>query len=73
MSDYSEVVRDENKRKGLSRRTLPRFDDKIPAWTSHNRRLARDFERYARSVAAFIRLAMIRIMLRRLTNPTLCS
>ena len=43
------------------------------AWISHNRRLARDFERYARSAAAFIRLAMIRIMLRRLTNPTLCS
>ena len=43
------------------------------AWISHSRRLARDFERYARSAAAFIRLAMIRIMLRRLTNPTLCS
>ena len=27
------------------------------AWISRNRRLARDFERYARSVAAFIRLA----------------
>jgi transposase len=27
------------------------------AWISHNRRLARDFERYARSAAAFIRLA----------------
>jgi transposase len=38
------------------------------AWISHFRRLARDFERYARSVAAFIRLAMIRIMLRRLTR-----
>ena len=35
------------------------------AWISRNRRLARDFERYARSAAAFIRLAMIRIMLRR--------
>jgi transposase len=43
------------------------------AWISHNRRLARDFERYARSAAAFIRLAMIRIMLRRLTRPALCS
>ena len=42
------------------------------AWISRNRRLARDFERYARSVAAFIRLAMIRIMLRRLTKPTPC-
>jgi Transposase DDE domain len=43
------------------------------AWISRNRRLARDFERYARSTAAFIRLAMIRIMLRRLTRPTLWS
>jgi transposase len=36
------------------------------AWISRNRRLARDFERYATTVA------MIRIMLRRLTRPTLC-
>ncbi|MFZ0071838.1 MAG: IS5 family transposase [Xanthobacteraceae bacterium] len=42
------------------------------AWISRNRRLARDFERYARTVAAFVRLAMIRIMLRRLTRPSLC-
>ena len=39
------------------------------AWISHNRRLARDFERYTRSVAALVRLAMIRLMLRRLTRP----
>jgi transposase len=39
------------------------------AWISRCRRLCRDFERYARTVAAFIRLAMIRIMLRRLTKP----
>jgi len=38
------------------------------AWISRNQRLARDFERYARTVAAFVRLAMIRIMLRRLTK-----
>jgi transposase len=43
------------------------------AWISHNRRLARDFERYARSAAAFVRLAMIRIMLKRLTRPAHCS
>ena len=36
------------------------------AWISRNRRLARDFERYSTTVVAFIRLAMIRIMLRRL-------
>lgn len=43
------------------------------AWISRNRRLARDFERYASTVVAFVRLAMIRIMLRRLTRPILCS
>ena len=43
------------------------------AWISRNRRLARDFERYARTVAAFFRLAMIRIMLRRLTTTNPCA
>jgi len=36
-------------------------------WISRNRRLARDFERNCRIAAAFVRMAMIRIMLRRLT------
>lgn len=42
------------------------------AWISRNRRLARDFERYAATGVAFVRLAMIRIMLRRLAaaNPS---
>ena len=43
------------------------------AWIARNRRLARDFERYASTVVAFIRLAMIRIMLRRLTRLNTCS
>ncbi len=42
-------------------------------WISRNRRLARDFERYATTVTAFIRLAMILFMLKRLTRPSLCS
>ena len=42
------------------------------AWISRNRRLARDFERYASTVAAFIRLAMIKLMLRRLARSNLC-
>ena len=42
------------------------------AWISRNRRLARDFEHYATTVSAFVRLAMIRIMLRRIAaNPSL--
>ena len=41
------------------------------AWISRYRRLARDFERHATKAAAFVRLAMIRLMLRRLTaNPS---
>jgi len=43
------------------------------AWISRNRRLMRDFERYDTTVAAFVRLAMIRLMLKRLTKPSLCS
>jgi len=43
------------------------------AWISRNRRLARDFERYATTVAAFVRLAMIRLMLKRLTRLSPCS
>jgi transposase len=43
------------------------------AWISRNRRLMRDYERYARTVAAFVRLAMIRLMLRRLTRSTVCT
>jgi hypothetical protein len=35
------------------------------AWISRCRRLARDHERQARKAAAFVRLAMIRLMLRR--------
>jgi len=40
------------------------------AWISRNRRLARDFERYATTVTAFVRIAMIRIMLKRLAANT---
>jgi len=60
----------------VKRHDVPRFEvvpkrwivERTLAWISHFRRLTRDFERYARSVVAFIRLAMIRIMLRRLTR-----
>jgi len=33
----------------------------------------RDFESHAATVAAFVRLAMIRLMLKRLTKPSHCS
>jgi transposase len=58
----------------VKRNDVPRFEvlpkrwivERTFAWISRNRRLARDFERHVRFAVAFIRLAMIRIMLRRL-------
>ena len=44
-----------------------RIVERTLAWISRCRRLARDYERHARKAAAFVRLAMIRLMLRRLT------
>jgi transposase len=38
------------------------------AWISRNRRLTRDFERYASTAVVFVRLAIIRLMLKRLTR-----
>jgi len=38
------------------------------AWISNCRRLARDYERYIKSAVAFVKLAMIKIMLRRLAR-----
>ena len=40
------------------------------AWISRNRRLARDFENLARTATALVRLAMIKIMLRRLARTS---
>jgi transposase len=62
----------------VRRHDVPRFEalpkrwivERTFAWISRCRRLAKDFERHARKAAAFIRLAMIRVMLRRLTSPS---
>ena len=60
-----EIVRrcDKNKFVVLPKRWIV---ERTIGWISRNRRLARDFERHARIAAAFIQMAMIRIMLRRL-------
>ncbi len=39
-----------------------------PAWVTINRRLTRDFERYAETAAADIQIAMIKLMSRRLAR-----
>jgi transposase len=62
----------------VKRSEIPRFEvlpkrwivERTLAWISRCRRLARDFERHLRKAAAFVRLAMIRLMLRRLVRPS---
>jgi transposase len=51
---------------GAQRLAPEEHGERTFAWLSRFRRLALDFERYARTVAAFIRLAVIRMMLKRL-------
>jgi transposase len=43
------------------------------SWLNRCRRLAKDFEHLARTALAFLRLAMIRLMLRRLARPSAVS
>ncbi len=38
------------------------------AWITANRRMAKDFECYAQTATAFIQIAMIKIMTRRLAR-----
>jgi transposase len=45
-----------------------RIVERTIGWISRNWRLARDFERHCRVAGAFIRIAMIRIMHRRLAT-----
>ena len=40
------------------------------AWLNRCRRLAKDFENLTRNALAFLRLASIRLMLRKLCNPS---
>jgi hypothetical protein len=56
------------KQLSLSGELADAFKDRKVLSRDLDRALHHDFERYARTVAAFIRLAMIRIMLRRLTR-----
>lgn len=43
------------------------------AWLNRSRRLTRDWENLNRKALAFLRLASIRLMLRKLCNPARCS
>jgi transposase len=64
-----EIVKRSDQAKGFE--VLPRrwVVERTLAWLGRCRRLAKDFENLTRMAVAFIRLASIRLMVRRLCNP----
>ena len=63
-----EIVRRSDKAKGFQ--VLPKrwIVERTLAWITANRRMARDFERYAETAKAYIQIAMIKLMSRRLAR-----
>lgn len=65
-----EIVKREKEAKGFV--VLPRrwIVERTLAWLNRCRRLAKDWENFNRNALAFLRLASIRLMLRKLCNPS---
>jgi len=61
-----EIIKRPDAQKGFAVIAKRWVVERTLAWISRNRRLARDFENLARTATALIRLAMIKIMVRRL-------
>lgn len=63
-----QIVRRNNTAKGF--KVLPKrwIVERTLAWITANRRMARDFERYAETAKTFIQIAMIKLMSRRLAR-----
>jgi len=66
----AEIVKRSDQAKGFV--VLPKrwIVERTFAWLNRCRRLAKDWENLNRKALAFLRLASIRLMLRRLCNPT---
>jgi transposase len=64
-----EVVKRSDKATGF--KVLPKrwLVERTLAWLNRCRRLAKDFENFTRMALAFVRLASIRLMVRKLCNP----
>ena len=65
-----EIIKRSDKAKGFE--VLPRrwVVERTFAWLNRCRRLAKDWENLTRNALAFLRLASIRLMLRKLCNPS---
>ena len=64
-----EIVKRSDKAKGFEVLPMRWVVERALAWLNRCRRLAKDFENLTDNALAFLRLASIRLMLRRLYNP----
>ena len=65
-----EVVKRSDQAKGFVVLPMRWVVERTLAWLNRCRRLAKDFENLTDNALAFLRLASIRLMLRRLCNPS---
>ena len=65
-----EIVRRTNDVKGFQVQPRRWVVERTFSWLGRNRRLAKDYENLAATLAAFVTLAAIRLALRRLARPT---
>jgi transposase len=66
----TEIVKRSDQAKGFVVLPKPRWIvERTIAWLNRCRRLAKDWENLNRKALAFLRLASIRLMLRKLCNP----
>ena len=65
-----EIVKRSDQAKGFEVLPMRWVVERILAWLNRCRRLAKDFENLTDNSLAFLRLAFIRLMLRRLCNPS---
>ena len=65
-----EIVKRSDQAKGCEVLPMRWVVERTMAWLNRCRRLAKDFENLTDNALAFLRLASIRLMLRRLCNPS---
>ena len=65
-----EIVKRSDQAKGFEVLPMRWVVERTLAWLNRCRRLAKDFENLTDNALAFLRLASIRLMLRRLCNPS---
>jgi putative transposase len=65
----TEIIRRPDQAKGFVQLPKRWIVERTIAWLNRCRRLAKDWENLTRSALAFLKLASIRLMLRKLCNP----